>query len=441
MALKSIKTVRVLPDSPGWYWFRTSSSLWQPVSCSLVNGVLMGTFQDGDPKLDPIKGGGRLGSQPIVFQAVADVDGEWGDEINLPKQARASLSVQEGSVTLSNEPRQRSNYQPPPNQQMDEGKFDKFLYWITERHNIYMNREALGKPKPWTSDPILQSNFFCNPFRELDKTTVWFRNKLRDPLFDFPEVVMATIIFRWFNYIPTGEVLLGAATGFKSKKKVPDLGLFTHWNTEKALSLLSKQKQIFTPAHVVASGTGIAKLDSIAGTLGKMWEERIHIAAVLGGMDEHPEWEVDSMQKAHKYLMSFPSIGPFFAYEIVSDLRHTAIGRNWPDINTWANAGPGAMRGLNRLYNRPISFARPTYDWNSEMVNLYKATVARLEDSLLKWKNRRPITKEGVLFELREIEHSLCEFDKYMRLVEPTSAEDYRPGDVPKQTKRKFKGV
>ena len=31
---------------------------------------------------------------------------------------------------------------------------DRLIYWIRERHNIYLRRKA-GKPKPWTDDEIL----------------------------------------------------------------------------------------------------------------------------------------------------------------------------------------------------------------------------------------------------------------------------------------------
>jgi hypothetical protein len=38
----------------------------------------------------------------------------------------------------------------------------RFLYWIKERHAIYLRREA-GEEKPWTDDEMLQRYFFTNP--------------------------------------------------------------------------------------------------------------------------------------------------------------------------------------------------------------------------------------------------------------------------------------
>jgi len=502
-----IKTIRtVLPGSPGWYWFRTSTDApWNPILVEYTDGKsqahLVGCFYKEVPN-------SNNGACFKVTAPIEEFEGEWGDEITPPKQAKPALQITYGSSTTS-ERAPRTQYNPPANQSIIPAQFEKFLYWIQERHQIYLNREVNNSPKPWTKDPILQNNFFCNPFRELDKTTQWFRNKLRQPLAPYREVLMATIIFRWFNYIPTGEALLHAydstdaettkariksavrtpadpflavvgpqvadmrktlskaakkgiakagaiAKGSSPKKSAQPsqaehlpLGLFTNWDTTKAMSILSKLKPVFTSAYVVSSAEGLSKLDSIAGSIGEMWEARNSIYEAL--VSHHT-----TMEKAHQFLTSFPGIGNFTAYELVCDLRFTHIGEKWSDVNAWANAGPGAMRGLNRLYGRPISFARGTYDWVSELQHVYsKTTNALLEHNFLNAPHGEvpyhslncedaaaaPNLLFDLPFELREIEHSLCEFDKYMRLYEPVSADEYRPGDVPKQSKRKFKGT
>ena len=101
-----------------------------------------------------------------------------------------------------------------------------FLYWIRERFAIYQRGQA-GCLKPWTDDEILQNYRFTNPYRELDKTTAWFRTMVRDPLRDDPAVVLATTIVRWFNFIPTGEVLMGGSSN-----------LLLDWSEEEALARL-----------------------------------------------------------------------------------------------------------------------------------------------------------------------------------------------------------
>src|SRR5262245_1677713 len=107
-----------------------------------------------------------------------------------------------------------------------------FLYWVRERHQIHLRRKA-GMSPPWTDDEILQSIFFTNPYREHDKTTVWFRENVRDPLRNDPRVLFATIIFRWFNYIPTGEILKETDLQIPVRR----FGLLEHWQPELALKI------------------------------------------------------------------------------------------------------------------------------------------------------------------------------------------------------------
>jgi len=91
-------------------------------------------------------------------------------------------------------------------------------------------------------------------------------------------------------------------------------------------------------------------------------------------------------------------LGPFLSYEMVTDLRHTPILKNAPDINTWSNAGPGCKRGLRRIWSE----VHP-----SQLLNAMRYL---LEISSRYLKDHVPS------LELRDIEHSCCEFDKYARV-------------------------
>src|SRR5207247_6900297 len=82
---------------------------------------------------------------------------------------------------------------------------DTYFRLAREREAI-RRRKAAGQPWPWTDDPILRDWFFCNVHREMDKTTVWFREHVRSTLSGW-RAVEATLCFRWFNLIETGEVV------------------------------------------------------------------------------------------------------------------------------------------------------------------------------------------------------------------------------------------
>lgn len=260
---------------------------------------------------------------------------------------------------------------------MKEESIERFFYWIQERTAIYDKRMA-GEPWPWTEDKILREFRFTNAFREKDKTTVWFRENIRDPLKNQPEVYMATVIFRWFNLIETGETLLKH-------------NLHIDWDPEKAYNVITPQKKWITGAYMIKSPTGINKVRGVCQTITTVWNDRQRF------LDKCP-WV--TLQKMNDWLEGYPFLGPFLAYELVTDLRHTFVGFRAMDILTWANAGPGAMRGLNRIHGRDLHYTSKKHDWCYEMRELLNIACM----------------KYSLDFELREIEHSLCEFDKYERV-------------------------
>lgn len=263
---------------------------------------------------------------------------------------------------------------------------DRFLYWIRERHAIYIRRKA-GEARPWTDDEVLQRYFFTNPYRENDKVTVWFRENIREPLHNDSRVVFATVAFRWFNLPSTGQVLKTA-------------GLLNRWDTATAVKALSKIRdegnKVFTGAFNISnSGSTKPKINRVCEDyIQPVWEDRQSLLRDLRkpGM---------TMEAAHARLMEYPGLcgSGFMAYEVVCDLRYTYILENASDKLTWSNPGPGARRGLNRLMNRPID--GPCKDYQAESVKLL-ATVSKRLAKL------PPL-------EMREIEHSLCEFDKHER--------------------------
>jgi hypothetical protein len=93
-------------------------------------------------------------------------------------------------------------------------------------------------------------------------------------------------------------------------------------------------------------------------------------------------------------------------YEVVTDLRHTRYLRAAPDVNTWANAGPGAFRGLNRVFGRPLKQAQNPQAACQEMADLLTMSKHYWPKPTIWWPK----------LEMRDIEHSLCEFDKYERV-------------------------
>lgn len=270
---------------------------------------------------------------------------------------------------------------------------DKFVYWVRERHDIFIRKEVQKLEPPWTNDTILQTYFFTNPYRENDKVTRWVKANIRDPLDNTPQVVFAIAAFRWFNWIPTGVLF--------NKHN-----LLVEWDTQKAIDLLHEQNntgaKVFTGAFTISpSGSRKPKIERVCEDyIQPIWEDRETIFEELMVCTTLRDgWKVfrDNYQ-------GFGGSG-FMAYEITCDFRYTYVLNNSTDVNTWSNPGPGAKRGLNRLLGRPIKARLTNKEYQEKSAKLLKYTNKKLGD-------RYPTC------EMREIEHSLCEFDKYMRALD-----------------------
>jgi hypothetical protein len=242
-----------------------------------------------------------------------------------------------------------------------------FWEFCNERHRIYKRRQA-GDKWPWTDEKILQEYYFCNIFRELDTTTIWFKENIRGPLHNHGDVIMATVIFRWFNRIATGNILLRH-------------NLLVHWDTTEALLQLEHETPVVTGAYIIKTPNGMDKLHGVCWSIDQMWARRSAILSYIT--------ECDTLEQAWRYLSLFPYQGPFMSYEVVTDLRHTAWLSGARDIMTWANIGPGAKKGLGYIGMAPTQNALHVLLAQSEKYWLYDR------------------------MEIRDIEHALCEYAKY----------------------------
>lgn len=282
-----------------------------------------------------------------------------------------------------------------------------FWYWIGERHAIYMRRKR-GAPFPWTKDKILRTYKFTNPFRQLDRVTQAWLNRYvallgtrleseapgaRAPKFKPPtdgDILFHCALFRLFNWPPTYDALV-YMTG--------------RWSYDRALRVLearqAEKQQIFTGAYIIPNmGSKDPKIDIITAAADLVYENREAFARYIRAER--------SMEKTCEVLQLVPTIGPFIAYEIACDLRFTRLLEGALDVNTWANPGPGAKRGIHRLlYGSPQPVGKKP-DYLQAMRALFATAHTHFPMEARKGCEYP--------FEMREIEHSLCEFDKYMRV-------------------------
>jgi len=259
-------------------------------------------------------------------------------------------------------------------------------YWINERHAIYLKRE-MGSKWPWTSDEVLQNFRFCNVFRELDTVTIWIRKNWRDKYAGHKNLWFAMCVARQINHIPTLKRL-----GFP----VASLNHYLVHARSVLSSMHASGDKIYGAAYIITAG----------GVSGPKYLYTIdHVLAPLAA--NAPSFtkrkKVSSLESMWNEILTYKGFGPFISYEVVTDLRWTRY-YNGDDHMTWGNPGPGALRGLARIYNGDVN-NKPS-----------RSDAITMMQSLLR-KSRKPRVLHDYVpeLEMRDIEHSLCETDKYLR--------------------------
>ncbi len=315
---------------------------------------------------------------------------------------------------------------------------ENFFAFARARHEITLRRRA-GLPRPWTDDAILGHYRFTNVFRELDRVTLWIDEHVRRPLdqmlergeIELWQQVLGIVLARTFNRTETLEQIVLQNHLFDGD---PPFWYYVRQG------MYADQFEDYMRAHCPkpwVTGAYIVKtpdgMDKLRGALWIVERARERLPAL--GADAS---FACSMEALHADLVAMPYLGGFTAYEIVSDVRWLSVGRDWPDIMTWAHAGPGAIRGLHRVHGRwdvrrrkSMAGLRPPSQRQllSEMRDLL--AMSRQPEF---WP--QPVDHTGYVtsgfelpglgvipmtqqdwpsWEMREVEHTLCEFDKYER--------------------------
>jgi len=259
-----------------------------------------------------------------------------------------------------------------------EDAIGEFFTTARERYQIFLRRRR-GEPPPWTDSQTFQRWRFCNVFREHDRTTEWVRENIRDPLWDQQRVVTAMALARLTNRISTME-------------KLHEAGLFHNWDARRAIEVMDSCHSVVTGAYRINTPASRSKVHGVAWIVDGVHE----IEAVV--------WEnAKNLQSTWQMLQSVPYVGGFIAYEITSDLRWTSMLKDAPDVLTWANPGPGAIQGLSIL------------DHDLRFSNKATSRITMMQHLLSLSQHHTYWPSEWPSWEMREVEHWLCEFAKWCR--------------------------
>lgn len=270
--------------------------------------------------------------------------------------------------------------------------YSPLWYWVAERESIRARKDH-GDPLPWTADPILTTYRFCNVRREDDRGTVFIRRRIREPFAGHPTLWFMLCIARQINWPDTLIELIGSIDPGRSWPNNPNFA------PAQVAEVLRRRKdrgeKVYTGAYMISAPAtkGADKQSYIAEIVcGDLWSRR--------DVFEKHFARTPTLQRTHELIMRSNGWGQFMAYQAVVDMRFTELLDKAEDLQTWAAAGPGTIRGLNRLHGRAVDAALSQSQALTEMRAIYKLAQ----------------DETGVAMDFSDVPNILCETDKYLRV-------------------------
>ena len=275
--------------------------------------------------------------------------------------------------------------------------YDLYWYFACERQNIFI-RKNNGDNWPWTKDAILREYKFCNSYRVNDRVSQYLLKNViyNGKKYSDEDMLFRIILFKLFNKENTWELLLD---------NFGDITL-SIYDFDKFSNVLNNTinngVSIYNDAYISCATKAFGydrKHDNHLALLNKMFLEDKIQDKIL---------RVKTMEDAFKILKSYPLIGNFMAYQLVTDINYSDIV-NWNE-NEFTVAGPGAIRGIKKCF-----IDRGKYSNEDIIKYMYlnqEKEFKRLNLDFKKIGNRE--------LQLIDIQNIFCELDKYCREKVPS---------------------
>ncbi len=276
--------------------------------------------------------------------------------------------------------------------------FDTYWRFAAERQTVYLRRLAGGSP-PWTSDPVIATFKFTNAYRAADRVSQYLiRRVIYGGDYNARDTVFRVLLFKLFNKIETWELLERTAGDLRVDQ-------FDAVHFARTLDrALQAGATIYSAAYIMPSGPvevrqprkHLTHLNLLASVLKESLPERLIAAR--------------SMAEGYELLRALPGIGPFLAYQFVTDLNYSSH-LNFSE-SEFVMPGPGARDGLRKCFGSLGDYA---------------------ESDVIRWVTERQseeFAERGLNFaslwgrplQLIDCQNLFCEVDKYARVVHPDVA-------------------
>jgi hypothetical protein len=278
----------------------------------------------------------------------------------------------------------------------------KDLFWqmLAERMEVFYRREE-GRPPPWTTDPIMKTEFITNVYRELDPGTVYVIEEiLAYEEESFADKLLNIMVYRLMG----SRVETNQEIGFLRCDE---------WDYDEIHDELQRMKSLgmtpFGEAYRTAAYADMGSKDKITNVcrlIGTLVDSMDRIVADLQ--------RAESSEQAYGVLYSVKGFGDFLAYQIMVDMLYPApVEPMLPFTqDDWAQAGPGARRGIWTML-KPGAKPGPLL---GVMRWLRDNQVLEFERLGIDFKYMRDEDGNEVPISLCNIQASLCEYFKYARI-------------------------
>ncbi|CAA7262619.1 unnamed protein product [Cyclocybe aegerita] len=279
--------------------------------------------------------------------------------------------------------------------------FDTFWRFAAERKAIDDRRRA-GLPAPWTKDIIMQKYFFCNTFRVLDKGCQFLIKEVIEKGSQDPEeVVFRVILFNTFTKIETWELLDRELGPLK----------WSTYNRAEYRKVLSRAvacgMTLYTGAYIKP-----------APHFGESTNYANHLCFLETLMDSKLASRLlvaPYMADVYEYIYSFPSMGPFSTYQLMLCLSYTNV-LNF-NSNDFVISGPGSISGLKKIFGKSMDGHRDDLVFHQDVMRYFvESQDFHFRRLGLEFSGLGP---KRLPMDLADIEHTLCEVDKYCRAAHP----------------------
>jgi len=276
--------------------------------------------------------------------------------------------------------------------------FDSFWRFAAERQRIFFARVE-GKPAPWSRDSVLNEYKFTNSYRASDRVSQYLiRNVIYAGPSDTEEVFFRTLLFKLFNKIETWELLslhLGEIRWAS----------YRYHDYDAVLSRARRSgATIYSAAYIMASGHNIFGVDR------KYQGHLMLLEKMLADNVPHRLAKCRSMHQGFELLRTYPLIGNFLAYQLITDLNYSEL-TNFTEME-FTIPGPGARDGIHKCFASLGGLSE---------VDIIRLMADRQEYEFERLRIAFP-SLWGRRLRLIDIQNLFCEVGKYARVKHPEVA-------------------